>query len=167
MNEVDTCHFDLTDSTLPPLPPSLPPSLPSGADISICVREALMEPLRKCKQAKYFMPNADGKEGGREGGRVLLCHHLQFHISLPPSLPPSIGMLTPYHSGTGEDPNVPPCPRCPMVLSTEGGSNGGKGGGMEGGKAGALTCESCKAVRGGLYEIEPEKLLVSKEGRDR
>jgi len=44
------------------VPPSLPSSLPSlGADISICVREALMEPLRKCKQAKYFTPNADGR----------------------------------------------------------------------------------------------------------
>uniref|UniRef100_I2CP71 Vacuolar protein-sorting-associated protein 4 n=2 Tax=Nannochloropsis gaditana TaxID=72520 RepID=I2CP71_NANGC len=90
----------------------------SGADISICVREALMEPLRKCKQAKYFVTNAQG-------------------------------MLTPYHSGTGEDPNVPPCPRCPMVLLTEGGE-----------KQGPLTCQSCGAVRGGLYEIESERLLV-------
>ncbi|EWM25264.1 vacuolar sorting atpase [Nannochloropsis gaditana] len=77
-----------------------------------------MEPLRKCKQAKYFVTNAQG-------------------------------MLTPYHSGTGEDPNVPPCPRCPMVLLTEGGE-----------KQGPLTCQSCGAVRGGLYEIESERLLV-------
>lgn len=40
-------------------------------------------PNRKCKEAKYFVPNDKG-------------------------------MLTPYE---GEDPNVPPCPRCPMVLS--------------------------------------------------
>jgi len=63
-------------------------------------------------------------------------------------------MLTPYHSGTGEDPNVPPCPRCPMVLLTEGGE-----------KQGPLTCQSCGAVRGGLYEIESERLLVSREGK--
>jgi len=31
---------------------------------------------------------------------------------------------------------------------------------MAGNKAGTLTCGSCNAVRGGLYEIEAEKLLV-------
>lgn len=28
----------------------------SGSDISVCVREALMEPLRKCQHAKFFVP---------------------------------------------------------------------------------------------------------------
>ena len=37
---------------------------------------------------------------------------------------------------------------------------------MEGGKAGTLTCVSCNAVRGGLYEIEPEKLVVRRGGRE-
>ena len=36
---------------------------------------------------------------------------------------------------------------------------------MEGDKAGTLICGSCNAVRGGLYEIEPEKLLVRSGGR--
>eukprot|EP00904_Undaria_pinnatifida_P002642 jgi/Undpi1/12379/HiC_scaffold_5.g02051.m1 len=32
----------------------------SGSDISVITREALMEPLRKCQQAKQFVPNAAG-----------------------------------------------------------------------------------------------------------
>jgi len=33
----------------------------SGSDISVLVREALMEPLRKCQQAKQFLPVEGGK----------------------------------------------------------------------------------------------------------
>ena len=44
-------------------------------------------------------------------------------------LPTEQGMLCPY--AAGEDPNVPPCPRCPMLLSS---------GGAEG-KPGVLTCQ--------------------------
>lgn len=32
----------------------------SGSDVAVVVREALMEPLRKCQQAKQFMPDANG-----------------------------------------------------------------------------------------------------------
>ena len=32
----------------------------SGSDISVVVREALMEPLRKCQSAKQFYKHADG-----------------------------------------------------------------------------------------------------------
>jgi len=32
----------------------------SGSDISVVVREALMEPLRKCQTARQFVPTADG-----------------------------------------------------------------------------------------------------------
>jgi vacuolar protein-sorting-associated protein 4 len=33
----------------------------SGSDIAVVVREALMEPLRKCQLAKQFLPDANGK----------------------------------------------------------------------------------------------------------
>jgi vacuolar protein-sorting-associated protein 4 len=33
----------------------------SGSDINVLVREALMEPLRKCQQAKQFLPVEGGK----------------------------------------------------------------------------------------------------------
>lgn len=34
----------------------------SGSDIAVCVREALMEPLRKCQQAKQFQPDIEKPE---------------------------------------------------------------------------------------------------------
>lgn len=33
----------------------------SGSDLSVCVREALMEPVRKCQTAKFFRPTPDKK----------------------------------------------------------------------------------------------------------
>lgn len=33
----------------------------SGSDISVLVRDALMEPLRRCQQAKQFSPSPDGE----------------------------------------------------------------------------------------------------------
>jgi len=50
---------DLTDSDLERLGKMTDGA--SGSDISVLVREALMEPLRKCQQAKQFMPVENGK----------------------------------------------------------------------------------------------------------
>ena len=38
----------------------------SGSDIAILVNEALMEPLRKCQQAKQFLPISGGKQAVKE-----------------------------------------------------------------------------------------------------
>ena len=32
----------------------------SGSDVATCVREAIMEPLRKCRMAKFFKPDSAG-----------------------------------------------------------------------------------------------------------
>jgi hypothetical protein len=55
-------------------------------------------------------------------------------------------MLCPYEGA--EDPNVPPCPYCPMVLSTQPRP------------AEPMMCQSCGAHRATLMEIDPEKLKV-------
>jgi vacuolar protein-sorting-associated protein 4 len=83
----------------------------SGADISIVVRTALMEPLKLAQQAKFFKVDAQG-------------------------------MYTP----TRDD---PPCPHCPMKLSTD----------KEQNKKG-LKCSKCGAVRISLFDVEPSKLKV-------
>jgi SpoVK/Ycf46/Vps4 family AAA+-type ATPase len=56
-------------------------------------------------------------------------------------------MLTPFES-EGDDANVPPCPECPRVLSTQPKPTA------------PLVCGRCGALRATLYEIEPEKLKV-------
>jgi len=57
-------------------------------------------------------------------------------------------MLKPH---AGEDPNVPPCPFCPMILSSQPTLPPNDP---------ARICTRCGAHRATLYEIEPEKLLV-------
>jgi len=84
----------------------------SGADISIAVRTALMEPLRVAQQAKFFRVDKDG-------------------------------MFLPLRDD-------PPCPRCPMKLSSDAPSS----------SAGGAKCASCGAVRISLFDVEPSKLKV-------
>jgi hypothetical protein len=38
----------------------------SGSDVSVAVREALMEPLRKCRTAKFWRNAGNGKVRGSE-----------------------------------------------------------------------------------------------------
>ena len=58
-------------------------------------------------------------------------------------------MLTPFHEG--EDPNVPPCPRCPMVLSGDGG--GGKQ------PAQQQAVQTCQVRQNGLSWIGLDRLI--------
>lgn len=83
----------------------------SGADISIVVRSALMEPLKLAQTAEFFRVDKDG-------------------------------MYTPIKTEDG----MPPCHKCPMKLSTKSSQK--------------QQCESCKAVRCSLYDIEGSKLVV-------
>jgi vacuolar protein-sorting-associated protein 4 len=83
----------------------------SGADISVVVRSAMMEPLALAQRAEFFLVDEDG-------------------------------MHTPW-----PDPDLPPCHKCPMKLSTVSSES-------------VLRCESCGAVRCSLYEIDGPMLKV-------
>ncbi|KAG7401229.1 Vacuolar protein sorting-associated protein 4B [Phytophthora boehmeriae] len=45
----------------------------SGSDISVLVRDALMEPLRKCQQAQFFTPCDDNAHPVRNGPFITPC----------------------------------------------------------------------------------------------
>lgn len=53
----------------------------SGSDIAVVVREALMEPLRKCQQAKQFMPDSAGNFHPCE--EYPNCPHCPMQLSEP------------------------------------------------------------------------------------
>mmetsp|Transcript_21695 Transcript_21695/g.43341 ORF Transcript_21695/g.43341 Transcript_21695/m.43341 type:complete len:455 (+) Transcript_21695:269-1633(+) len=73
----------------------------SGADCSVLVREALMQPLRKCQQAKQFMPiKVDGKDMLTPCTKYPNCPHC------PPTL-------------TSDPPGTDyTCPKCHSVKKT-------------------------------------------------
>eukprot|EP01041_Mallomonas_annulata_P007923 gene7923-16214_t len=107
----------------------------SGSDISVVVKEALMEPLRKCQYAKQFKPVS---------------------VNTTTTTPTtgnnnnSIGSNSNTNSTTMLLPcsDYPNCPHCPMALSTTPESEL------------SIPCQHCHAIRMSLYDVPTEQLLV-------
>lgn len=105
----------------------------SGSDISVLVREALMEPLRKCRQAKFFMPITT--EDGRRmvsvrmalwaavvrGRRACECRrrHLPSLPQLTPVFKPEFGHgCSHWADETTVRPKRSVCPGCGALAMT-------------------------------------------------
>jgi len=83
----------------------------SGSDISVVVREALMEPLRKCRTAKFWRTMPDGKlsptEADPEGDGEPPCSFCSLDKAPePPALAGSFAK------------RKQPCPRCGAIAMT-------------------------------------------------
>lgn len=119
----------------------------SGSDVSVAVREALMEPLRKCRTAKFWRPLGSGKVSARRFEVATGCYLLHRrgilnHLCrLDPSVSPAVPLqLTPVM----ED---PPCSRCPLDLSSAPAPR-------------KVPCRSCGCLRMTLYDLSTDQLLV-------
>jgi hypothetical protein len=142
------------DLAPPPPPLPLPPMARfSGSDVSVCVREALMEPLRKCRTARYWQPvRGDGGkiqvriERGAGGGGSMCC--VPHSISTTPPLLPSPAHVLQY-TPTMLD---PPCGRCPVVLPDAVGPDGKP--------VTRVPCPYCHHVRMSLYDLASDELRV-------
>ena len=84
----------------------------SGSDISVVVREAIMEPLRKCQQAKQFITTEDGMLAPCED--YPNCPYCPIKLSSegPATPPPS------QAQGAQSVFNRPTCQRCGAVRMT-------------------------------------------------
>jgi len=123
----------------------------SGSDLSIVAREAIMEPVRFCKNAKQFMPVPP--PAPHAGQQLAAGGPLQLAAGgpAPPAAPADPAcMLSPCSK-------YPNCPRCPMVLSSMTPAQ------LEASKQ---PCASCKAQRMTLYDVPGDKLLVPVISRD-
>lgn len=103
----------------------------SGSDIAVVVREALMEPLRKCQQAKQFLADADGNlHPCVEFPNCAYCP-MQLAVPLP------------------SDPSYIPCSSTTTTTSSSGNSSNDN-----------KQCKYCHAIRMSLYDVPSEKLVV-------
>eukprot|EP00636_Phaeomonas_parva_P003323 CAMPEP_0118850020 /NCGR_PEP_ID=MMETSP1163-20130328/51_1 /TAXON_ID=124430 /ORGANISM="Phaeomonas parva, Strain CCMP2877" /LENGTH=479 /DNA_ID=CAMNT_0006782217 /DNA_START=176 /DNA_END=1615 /DNA_ORIENTATION=+ len=112
----------------------------SGSDISVIVREALMEPLRKCRTAKQFLSMTPDQ--ARQLGNTL-ANSQDLDAGAEPT-PDPVRVLVPC----GHYPN---CPDCPMELKMEGAG---------GAPAKGTRCNTCGALTITLFDVEPAELAV-------
>lgn len=105
----------------------------SGSDISVIVREGLMEPLRRCQQAKQFLsiPTASAAR----------------HDATLPEVPEGEALPDTVFVPCVRYPN---CPDCPMDLRMDG----------AGGVANGTACRTCGAISMRLFDIDPNRLAV-------
>lgn len=80
----------------------------SGADISIIVRDALMQPVRKVQSATHFKKVTSLETQEEEKKHVLLIPTVEdFHTVVPPAGSRSIQGQQPGHGGRPLDPLFP------------------------------------------------------------
>jgi vacuolar protein-sorting-associated protein 4 len=104
----------------------------SGSDISVVVREALMEPLRKCRSAQYFRA-VPGPAGERKWEPVAN----------------SDAQAVFRNPATARD---PPCSYCPPFLKSEGR--------VPASGASAVLCNRCGCARIDLMSLNTAELSV-------
>jgi len=111
----------------------------SGSDISVIVREALMEPLRQCRMAKQFISMA-AEEAERLGNTLASVVDAADGEESKQPVPETV--LVPCMA-------YPNCPDCPMEL-TMAGQRPQRG----------ARCRTCGAITMTLFDVEPSQLAV-------
>lgn len=130
----------------------------SGSDISVVVREALMEPLRKCRTAKFFKPLVvpasslpSQQKGGAAGAGAMGAGGAGAGgAGAAPTPVYAPGQMFTQWTPVMED---PPCSRCPPNLS----SNPVKP---------RTICPSCGCMRATLFDLSSDELRVPDMGAE-
>ena len=106
----------------------------SGSDISVVTREALMEPLRKCRTARYWYPHSQ-LAAAEEGGPQRFVWAPLAHSE------PGADHGDPWRSRN------PPCSHCVPDTATAPATR-------------KVQCPSCKCARIDMFDLDQPELFV-------
>jgi vacuolar protein-sorting-associated protein 4 len=119
----------------------------SGSDISVVTREALMEPLRKCRTARYWYPHsqlpaaAPAAAGTTAGATAGATQVPRFVWAPLPHSEPGADNGDPWRSRN------PPCSHCvPDTVSAPAPRK--------------IQCPSCKCARIDMFDLDQPELYV-------